>query len=177
MKFQFFYTSIHFKSHLAFPLLVDPSVGPSQASCSAFTLLQRVFIKLLPQKIGIPNTASVSVTQPQVRIFNVSILFSTLNYVLTAKQGQWGQEVAPCGLFTDRPTNWHSQLNRCFGSRNHKCNKDGRFFNSFELGMWKRSILVPLPPLPLPLPLPFCKSNTSSYPILQNGSGQSLPHP
>merc|ERR1719309_1632653 len=45
----------------------------------------------------------------------------------------------------------------------------------FELGMWKRSILVPLPPLPLPLP--FSSSNTSSYPILQNGSGQSLPHP
>ena len=45
------------------------------------------------------------------------------------------------------------------------------------VGMWKRSILVPLPPLPLPLPLPFCSSNTSSYPILQNGSGQSLPHP
>ena len=45
------------------------------------------------------------------------------------------------------------------------------------LGMWKWSILVPLPPLPLPLPLPFCSTNTSSYPILQNGSGQSLPHP
>ena len=44
-----------------------------------------------------------------------------------------------------------------------------------EVGMWKRSILVPLPPLPLPLP--FCSTNTSSYPILQNGSGQSLPYP
>ena len=32
------------------------------------------------------------------------------------------------------------------------------------LGMWKRSILRPLPQLPLPLPLPFCSSNTSSYP-------------
>ena len=41
----------------------------------------------------------------------------------------------------------------------------------------KRSIFMPLPPLPLPLPLPFCSSNTSSYPILQIGSGQSLPHP
>jgi len=47
----------------------------------------------------------------------------------------------------------------------------------FRVGMWKRSILVPLPPLPLPLPLPFCSSNTSSYPTHQNGSGQSLPHP
>ena len=37
----------------------------------------------------------------------------------------------------------------------------------------KRMILVPLPPLPLP----FCGTNTSSYPILQNGSDQSLPHP
>ena len=49
----------------------------------------------------------------------------------------------------------------------------------FQLGMWKRSIFMPLPPLPLPLslPLPFYNSNTSSYPILQIGSGQSLPHP
>ena len=45
------------------------------------------------------------------------------------------------------------------------------------IGMWKRTILLPFPPLPLPLPLPFCSSNTSRYPILQNGSGQSLPHP
>ena len=45
------------------------------------------------------------------------------------------------------------------------------------LGMWKRSILVPLPLLPLPLPLPICSTDTSSYPILQNGNGQSLPHP
>ena len=51
------------------------------------------------------------------------------------------------------------------------------------LGMWKRLILIPLPPLPLPLslplllPLPFCSENTSSNPILQIGSGQSLPHP
>ena len=48
---------------------------------------------------------------------------------------------------------------------------------SLQLGMWKRLILAPLAPLPLPLPLPFCSTNTSSYPILQNGSGQSLPHP
>ena len=34
------------------------------------------------------------------------------------------------------------------------------------LGMWKRSILVPLP-------LPCCSTNTCSYPIFQNGSGQS----
>ena len=34
---------------------------------------------------------------------------------------------------------------------------------------------MPLPQIPLPLPLPFCSTNTSSYPILQNGSGQSLP--
>ena len=34
---------------------------------------------------------------------------------------------------------------------------------------------MPLPPLPLPLP--FYNSNTSSYSILQIGSGQSLPHP
>ena len=46
---------------------------------------------------------------------------------------------------------------------------------SSKVGMWKRLILVLLPPLPLPLP--FCSTNTSSYPILQNGSGQSLPHP
>ena len=45
----------------------------------------------------------------------------------------------------------------------------------YYLGMWKRSIFMPL--LPLPLPLPFCSSNTSSYPTHQNGSGQSLPHP
>ena len=44
-----------------------------------------------------------------------------------------------------------------------------------EVGMGKRLILVPPPPLPLPLP--FCSANTRSYPILQNGSGQSLPHP
>ena len=50
-------------------------------------------------------------------------------------------------------------------------------FPKFHLGMWKRSIFMPLPPLPLPLPLPFHSSNTSSYPILQIGSGQSLPHP
>ena len=44
--------------------------------------------------------------------------------------------------------------------------------------MCKRLIFMPLPPLPpLPLPLPFCSSNTSSYPILQIGIGQSLPHP
>ena len=47
----------------------------------------------------------------------------------------------------------------------------------FSVAMWKRPILLPLPSLPLPLPLPFCSLNTSSYPILQNGSGQSLPHP
>ena len=48
-----------------------------------------------------------------------------------------------------------------------------------ELGMWKRLIFMPHPPLPLPLPLPlpFYSSNTSSYPILQIGSGQLLPHP
>ena len=45
----------------------------------------------------------------------------------------------------------------------------------FAVGMWKRSIFMPLPLLPLPLP--FFSSNTSSYPILQIGSGQSLPHP
>ena len=38
-----------------------------------------------------------------------------------------------------------------------------------KLGMWKRSIFMPLPPLPLP----FCSSNTSSYPTHQNGSGKS----
>ena len=45
------------------------------------------------------------------------------------------------------------------------------------VGMWKRSIFIPLPQLPLPLPLPFYSSNTGSYPILQIGSGQSLLHP
>ena len=38
-------------------------------------------------------------------------------------------------------------------------------------------MFMPLPPLPIPLPLPFYCSNTSSYPILQIGSGQPLPHP
>ena len=52
---------------------------------------------------------------------------------------------------------------------------EGVSYLTEQLGMWKRSILVPFPPLPLPLP--FCSTNTSSYPILQNGSGQSLPHP
>ena len=49
-------------------------------------------------------------------------------------------------------------------------------FDSCSLGMWKRSIFKPLPPLPLslplplPLPLPFCSSNINSYPTHQNGS-------
>ena len=48
-------------------------------------------------------------------------------------------------------------------------------FRLWKVGMWKRSIFMPLPQLPLPLP--FCSSNTSSYPTHQIESGQSLLHP
>ena len=41
-------------------------------------------------------------------------------------------------------------------------------FQSIVLGLWKRSVSMPLPPYPLPhlLPhlLPFCSCNTGSYP-------------
>ena len=45
-----------------------------------------------------------------------------------------------------------------------------RSWHVLTIGMWKRLIVITLPPLPLP----FCSSNTSSYPTHRNGSGQSL---